>query len=279
MNLIPRETRHRLEQLKQKEKNKPANHISPHKRKRTKPLTILISGGEGLLAKHLIKANGSHKIIAPTHTQMDVINYDEVRHAVNFHKPDIFLHCAAMTTPMEHHNQWPATSINTNIMGTAIPVMVCQYNGGRTRFVYISTDYVYPGVKALCREDSPLQPINNYAKSKLAGEMAAQMLPDSLILRCAFTKRPFQHPRAFTDCIKSYLYVDEIAPIILRLIESGYAGVVNVGGKRQSIYRFAKKSNPDVGTITRAEVGDWIPADTSMNLVLMRRLLANDPTL
>jgi len=279
MNLIPRETRHRLEQLKRKEKDKPANCAGPHKRKQTKAMTILISGGEGLLARHLIKANSPHEIIAPTHTQMDVINYDEVRHAVNFHKPDIFLHCAAMTTPMGHHDQWRAASINTNIMGTAIPVMVCQYNGGRTRFVYISTDYVYPGIKGPYRESDPLQPINNYARSKLAGEMAAQMLPNSLILRCAFTKRPFQHPRAFTDCIKSYLYVDEIAPIILRLIENGYTGVVNVGGERQSIYKFARKSNPDVGAITRAEVGDWIPADTSMNLVLMRRLLANDPAL
>ena len=63
------------------------------------------------------------------------------------------------------------------------------------------------------------------------------------------------------------------------MVESGYTGIVNVGGKRQTVYDFAKESVPSIGKITRAVVGDWVPADTSMNMLLMRRIISNDPTL
>jgi len=235
-------------------------------------MKILLSGGSGLLAKHLVQTNREHEIIAPKHLKMDITKYNEVIRSITYYRPEIFLHCAAMTTPMENHDQYQGMSINTNIIGTANLAMACHHSR-RTRLVYISTDYVYPGTKGLYKEDSPLSPINNYAKSKLGGEMAAQMLPDSLILRCAFTKRPFPHARAFTDYIKSYIYVDKIAPLILRLIESGHTGIVNVGGNHQTIYEFAKQSVPDVGKITRADIGDWVPADTSMDLSLMEKIL------
>jgi len=246
-------------------------------------MKILISGGEGLLAQHIIRASiisrTKHKFIILTHNQMNVRNHGEVLRAVSLHKPDVFLHCAAMTIPMDNHNYWQGMSINTNIIGSAVPAIVCHNSGGRTRLVYISTDFVYPGTDGYYTEQSPLQPINNYAKSKLAGEMAAQMLPNSLILRCAFTECPFRHPKAFIDCFKSYLYADMAAVFILELINSGYAGVVNVGGNRSTVYDFAKESRPDVGKITRAEVGTWIPRDISMVTLLMQRILKNDPTL
>lgn len=243
-------------------------------------MKILISGGDGLLARHLIiSRERNHLVTALTHREMNVGIYGEVLDAIATHQPDVFIHCAAMTVPTADHDQWPRSSINANIIGSAYPTMACHYTQGQTRLVYISTDFVYPGTVGPYSEDSPVLPVNNYAKSKLAGEMAAQMLPDSLILRCAFTERPFRHPRAFTDSIKSYLCVDEIAPLIWSIIESGYVGIVNVGGKARSIYDFAKESVPTVGKILRTEVGDWVPADTSMNLALMERILSRDPTL
>ena len=234
--------------------------------------TILISGGNGLLAKELDRINTTFIIHCPTHQEMDVSKLEDVHFAMTVYEPDVFLHAAAMTIPMDLHDQQPERSIRNNIIGTANVATTCWEES--IPLVYISTDYVYPGKQGPYSETDDLNPINLYAWSKLGGEAAAQMV-DSLILRCSFTARPFKHDRAFTDSYKSYLYVDEIAPIILELIERDCRGVYNVGGHRRSVYQFASESR-DVKEITRSDIGDWVPKDTSMDITKLRAILNED---
>jgi len=240
-------------------------------------MRIMVTGGAGLLGKKLLEFGQKHVIMTYPHQLLDVTNYTNVEGTMAMASPDVVIHCAAMTRPMAEHDVHPERSIHTNIIGSANVARAIQAVDRRIKLVYISTDYVYPGMAGPYKEDASLQPINNYARSKLGGEMAAQMLANSLILRCAFTQWPFPHPRAFIDCLKSYLYVDEAAQIILRLAASGYSGIVNVGGKRQTVYDFARVSVPDIGKIERKDIGSWVPADTSMDLTLMNRLLELNP--
>jgi len=230
-------------------------------------MKVLISGGEGLLATELIKCNPGHDIIAPSHTDMDITLYNNIFTICNEEKPDMIIHCAAMTHPMKNHYTYPEDSIQNNIIGTANIATACIRYGIKP--VYISTDYVYKGDKDSnnsYKETDGVSPVDNYGWSKLGGECAINMVPQHLILRCCFTQRPFRHDKAFTDLYKSYMYVDEIAPIIWQLIDQQCTGTYNVGGESSTVYDFAVKESPGIGRVTRDEVPEMVPYNTSMDV-------------
>jgi len=194
--------------------------------------------------------------------EMDVTDSEQILKQISIHKPDLFLHCAAQTHPMENHKATPETSIKNNIIGTANVAQCCLIKN--VKMVYTSTEWVYPN-KENNMEGDALLPSTNYGWSKLGGECAVQMMPDYLILRCSFTARPYKFVRAFTDVRKSYLYVDEGAAFIIKLLEKDCSGIYNIGGESRTTYEFAKESNPNVGKIKRKEVGEWIPDKCTMN--------------
>ena len=58
-------------------------------------MIIFITGGNGNIAK-IIKKHLMNKytIIAPSHQELDILNYDNVKEYINFNKPDIIIHTA-----------------------------------------------------------------------------------------------------------------------------------------------------------------------------------------
>ena len=140
---------------------------------------------------------------------------------------------------MNIHDQDIITSINLNIVGTCNIVKEASKSG--IKVIYLSTSYVYPGKRGNYKEEDSLKPWNNYSWSKLGGECAVQMYKNSLILRLCMTEKPFVHKKAFYDFNTNFIFHDEVAKILLKLINK--KGVINVGGKIQSVYNFAKKYN------------------------------------
>ena len=67
------------------------------------------------------------------------------------------------------------------------------------------------------------------------------MYKNSLILRLCITEKPFIHKYAFKNAISSFLFINDFVPIFKKLINE--KGIINIGGKRRSIYNFAKKLN------------------------------------
>ena len=61
------------------------------------------------------------------------------------------------------------------------------------------------------------------------------------------TEKPFLYPKAYIDVISNYLYQDEVINILPKIIN--LKGIINIGGKIQSIYQLAKKTNPKVKKI------------------------------
>ena len=53
------------------------------------------------------------------------------------------------------------------------------------------------------------------------------------------TERPFVHAEAFANVKTSFLYHDDVCKILFKLIDQ--KGVINLGGKSQYIFNFAKK--------------------------------------
>jgi len=227
-------------------------------------MKVLITGGKGLLGKELQKQNIYDDLrLMPFGKDVDITNYAIIDRLIEHYNPDVILHAAALTVPMKQHTDNPAISIQTNIIGTANVALACiKYN---KKIVYISTDYVYPGTTGNYKEEDPLLPVNDYAWSKLGGECSARAVPDHLILRSAHSPKPFRHNKAFFDCKKSGIYVDEAAKLILDLIYNDKSGIINLGGKDQSIFSFAKESNLKIKPTSKDTVPEPVPENITMN--------------
>lgn len=239
---------------------------------------LLLTGGKGKLAQQIIKINNHYEIIAPAKEEMDVSKYEQVYSYLKQNCPDIVLHAAAYTRPMRKHQENPDVSIRSNIIGTSNVVLACM--DLNIKLVYISTDYVYPGTTGNYKESDPISPysgnndgITKYGWSKLGGEAAVRIYDNSLILRLCMSNKPFPHPKAAIDIRKSYLFEDDAAKKVLKLIN--YNGIINVGGPAQSVYEFASKHNPEIKKLKASDIRDVkIAPDTTMDISKMEHLLA-----
>ena len=83
-------------------------------------------------------------------------------------------------------------------------------------------------------------PWNNYGWSKLGAESAVQMYKNSLIVRACMTEKPFTHKFAFSNVKSNFIFHDQFAKLLIKTIP--LKGIINIGGKSQSIYKFAKSS-------------------------------------
>ena len=171
---------------------------------------------------------------------------------------------------MEIHEKLINKSIDLNIIGTANITKVCSSLG--IKLIYFSTSYVYPGTKGNYKETDPVMPKNNYSWSKLGGESSVQMYKNSLILRVCMTEKPFVHKRAFSDFITNFVFHDEIAKILFKLLNK--KGIINVGGKSQSVYKFAKKFDPKIKKIyAKKMLNPKYPLNPSMNIFKLKKII------
>ena len=232
--------------------------------------TILISGGQGKFAKAIININTKYKILAPAKDEMNINSLKSINDYISRKKIDFFIHSAAFSTPMADHKIKIEKSVSTNIMGTSNVVLACSKKN--IKLIYISTNFVYQGTKGNYSEKDMLLPVNEYGWSKLGGECAVQLYKNSLILRVCMSDDNFPHPYAFTNYNTCFLKKSEAAKITLKLLNK--KGIINVGGKIQSAYNFAKKLNPKVKkTRINTQIKQLIGTDTSMNTNKLKRLI------
>lgn len=222
---------------------------------------ILLTGGSGLLGTELRKLRPD--LAAPSRETLDITDTDAVRDYVAQHRPGVIVHAAAVTNNHDIEAD-PSEAIAVNVGGTANLAAACI--GTRTRLVYLSTDYVYPGDRGNYCESDELHPANIYAWTKLSGEAAVQAVPNHLIIRTSFGASKFDYPAAFIDKWSSKEYVDLIAPEILEAALGPLTGVVNIGGPRRTLWEYARLRNPDVGEIRIADSEHHTPVDTSLNI-------------
>jgi len=201
---------------------------------------IVVTGGTGRFAFELKKIKNKYKLFFPKKNELNILKTKSIKSYLKSRKPKYLIHLAGLSRPMKIHEKFLSKSIDLNIIGTANITKVCS--DLNIKLIYFSTSYVYPGIDGNYKENDPLLPINNYAWSKLGGECAVQMYKNSLILRVCMTEKPFVHNKAFKDFITNFIFHEDIAKYLFKLINK--KGIINVGGKAQSDYNFAKKYNP-----------------------------------
>ena len=220
---------------------------------------ILVTGGEGRFADELKKIKTNYNFIFLNKKKLDICKLNSVTRAIKKYKPNIVLHLAGLSRPMDIHEKNIFKSINLNIIGTANLVGVCSKH--KIKIIYFSTSYIYPGTKGNYSEKDPLLPWNNYGWSKLGGESAVQMYKNSLILRACMTQKPFIHKKAFANVKSNFIYHEDIAKIFIKILNK--KGVFNIGGKSQTIYSFAKEKG--VNAKKKYSKGEF-PLNQNMNL-------------
>jgi dTDP-4-dehydrorhamnose reductase len=223
---------------------------------------VLFIGGSGLLGREVQKHRPEW--LYPTHAQCDVENVYDIETACQIHEVKTVVHAAAfITVPKCEKN--PMGALLTNIMGTGNVVQVCMEQN--IRLVYISTDYVFDGIQGIYSEDKYVNPISKYGWSKLGGECAVKMHDNSLIIRTSFGPEEFPYPGAYSDQWTSKEPVSIIAPKIITASESTFTGIINIGGKRQSTFQYAKSISPtkDIKPLSRFNADHPAPYDTSLN--------------
>ena len=228
---------------------------------------IVFTGGSGRFGSLLKKNKFKYKVFFPSKKNLNVEKIDSIKKYVKKVKPNIIVHMAALSRPMNIHDKDIIKSINLNIIGTANVTNVCSAN--RIKLIYFSTCYVYPGIKGNYKENDALLPFNNYSWSKLGGECAVQMYKNSLILRICMTEKPFTHDKAFVDVKTNFIFHEEVVKILFKVLDR--KGIINVGGKIQSVFNFAKKYNKDIKKIY-AE-GNNFPLNPSMNISKLKSII------
>ena len=229
---------------------------------------ILVTGGDGRFAKILKKQNILLNLFFASKKECNILDLKSLEKIIKKIKPKIIIHCAGLSRPMNIHEKNIIKSIDLNIIGTANIVKICKkFN---IKLIYFSTGYVYEGTKGNYSEKDPVKPFNNYGLSKLGGECAVQMYKNSLILRITMTEKPFKFLKAYTNLKSNFLFHEDLVKMLPKLIHE--MGVINVGGKSQSIYSFAKAFNKKVKGIKSPKTNK-LPLNQTMSLKKLKKIL------
>ena len=227
---------------------------------------IVITGGDGRFAQVLKRDNKKLNILYPNKKDLNILNINSIQKYLKKTKPRYVIHAAALSRPMNVHNVKISKSIDLNIIGTCNIVKICS--DLKIKLIYFSTGYVYEGKIGNHRESDPVLPFNNYAWSKLGGECAVSMYKNSLILRITMCEKPFLHEHAFYDVNTNFMFHEEVVKILPKILNK--KGILNVGGKIQSIYSFAKKYNKDV---KKKSGKNLFPKNISMNVLKLNKIM------
>jgi len=229
---------------------------------------IIVTGGDGRFAKILKKNNQKLNLYFFSKKELNILDLHSIENKVKKIKPTHLIQCAGLSRPMKIHEKNISKSIDLNIIGTANVVKVCEKY--KVKLIYFSTGYVYEGTKGNYKETDGVKPFNNYALSKLGGECSVSMYKNSLILRLTMTEKPFAYKSAFINLKTNFIFHEDVVKLLPKLITQ--KGILNVGGKSQSVYSFAKKYNSKIKK-SRVSKKNNLPLKQTMNLARLNKLL------
>ena len=281
-------------------------------------MRILITGASGLLGLNLaLDASQKNTVFGVVNNhalqdtpfpvlQADLTVPGEIEHLLDTTKPDWVIHCAALANvdACEADPQL-AHRINAEVPGEF--AMSCAKSsrvgkgGARpdgVRFVHISTDAVFDGVKGNYTEDDPPNPLSVYARTKLDGERAVlQANPDAIVARVNLFGWSMNGRRSlaelfvnnlmagkgmmgFVDVYFCPLLVNDIGPILFAMLKNKLHGLYHVFAseaisKNDFGVVLAEKFGLDVGLITPTKVADsGLVASRSPNLTMSTHKLS-----
>jgi len=164
-------------------------------------MKIYVLGCGGMLGDAVYKHfSENHKVLATdlvaNHTRgikdpfldkwleyRDVRDYHAMHYDCSEFKPDIIVNLAAMTS-LEECESYTKDAIDTNAAGSMNCAMLAMKRD--IPYVYISTAGIFDGTQEYYTDSDKPNPLCVYAKTKYMGELAAQLVPQHIVLRCGW---------------------------------------------------------------------------------------------
>jgi dTDP-4-dehydrorhamnose reductase len=199
-------------------------------------MEIVVTGPSGKLGGALVRLwQGEHIVHALGREVLDLRKPNELVRALENYSFDAIVNGAAMANPERCENN-PEEARLVNTESPAALARICGERGAR--LVHFSTDYVLDGSReGLKDEEAPVHPLNEYGRSKLAGEnLVLEEHAESIVCRVSwiFGTEPGgflesflaragrgEELQAVEDKFSKPTCVREIARVVLALLERG----------------------------------------------------------
>jgi dTDP-4-dehydrorhamnose reductase len=145
-------------------------------------MKIVITGAKGQLAREFQRLLEIYPYeVAPLdREELDITNDAHVEKVLAAHAPNIVLNCAAYNLVDRAEEDYDS-AFRVNALGVKNLAVACKHMNAF--LVHFSSDYVFDGTKEdFYTEKDETNPINNYGKTKLAGEMFLKEVTDNFLL-------------------------------------------------------------------------------------------------
>lgn len=180
---------------------------------------------------------------------------------------DALLHLAAYTS-VDKAEVEKEECYKINVLGTKNVAAVARDH--HLPVVYISTDYIFDGIKGNYAEGDVPNPTNFYGLTKLLGETIIQEMENFVTVRTSFKPDIWPYEFAYEDMITTAGNISEIAQELLLLLknikELKYKKTIfHIASERRTMLELARKSNPEVKGISLKTASYPVPKDVSLN--------------
>lgn len=227
-------------------------------------MKFFITGGSGLLGERLTTiANNDYELVLSHNTnptsntvKCDITDKNEVEKTITENKPDVIIHCAAMTD-VDLCEDKIDLAYKINSEGTQNITKASEKIGAK--IIYVSTDFVFDGKKGYYSEEDEVNPLGIYAKSKYDGEIQVKKYSSNWAIARVSVLYGWHKKQNFTtwvinqlrnnnpinivtDQINSPTYADNAAEAIFEIAKQDKNGIFHTSGNdRINRFDFTKK--------------------------------------
>lgn len=217
---------------------------------------MLVTGATGFLGSRIVLFYGEkYNIYAPTHSEMDITNQENVSDVFNKYKPNIVIHCAAISD-VGLCDKEPEKSYKINVEGS---INIAKASDKiQAKCIICSSDQVYFGssIEGAHNEEEVLQPFNVYGQEKRKAEQEClKVNPNCVLLRLSWmydikTVREGEHgdffrsllPQIKSTCELSYPIYDKRGITDVNEVVQNIEKTFQIAG---GVYNFGSPNDKD----------------------------------
>ncbi|MEM2121955.1 MAG: sugar nucleotide-binding protein, partial [Candidatus Woesearchaeota archaeon] len=147
-------------------------------------MKVLLTGASGFLGTKIYSEliSKGFEVVPLYHEQIDITNYNLLKKFFKRKNPELVIHAAALTN-VDYCEENKEECFRVNVIGTEFLQEICYKQ--KIKLVFLSTDFVFDGLRGNYREESIRNPINYYGFSKMIAEDIVKKSDKNLIIRAS----------------------------------------------------------------------------------------------
>lgn len=280
-------------------------------------MKILVTGANGLVGKKIVNrlaADKKHEVYATSlkHLQVEgaktftsnLLNAD-INNLIEQIGPETVIHCAALSSPDACEvDRFVCKRMNIEVT-SRIASACSNYN---VHLVFLSTDFIFDGIKGNYSEEDPVNPISYYGESKMEAEALLKSMNlshaiartslvygyeeklsrSNILIRVVENLSKHKPYRVPTDQVRTPTLAEDLAVGIERLAVEKISGLYHISGNEHvSVADFsimvAKTFGLDESLLQKVATKQLAepaprPLNSSLNIDKARKDLSYAPT-